>query len=70
MLNEEFDEKTFKPSSTVPLVRLVGRHNGDALIQDNEDAEDSSSADSDLMYEFNSESESHASFTTKATNPD
>ncbi len=46
ILNEDFDEKTFKPSSTVPIVRLNG------LEESSEE-----SADSDLFYEFNSESE-------------
>ncbi len=68
MLNEDFDEKAFQPSSTVPLVRLLGKEPTDLNRVIGEVESSSDSGDSDLMYEFNSEPESHTSFTTKATN--
>ena len=63
MQNDNFDEKTFQPSSTRPIVRFTG-------LEENEDNESSEeSDDSNLYYEFNSDSENtdNASSTTKDT---
>ena len=67
MNNENFDEKTFKPSSTRPIVRFHGLVENEN--ESNSSSDDDDSDDSNLYYEFNSDSENvdSASLTTKAT---
>ena len=51
-MNENFNEKDFKPTSSEPVVRIQGMKD-EHLPSDEEDS--SSSGDSNLYYEFNSD---------------
>lgn len=63
--NENFDEKAFKATSSEPIVRVQGMKEEDA--EDNSsNSSDDGSDDSNLYYEFDSDSEI-ASHTTKST---
>ena len=62
--NEEFDEKHFKPTSSEPIVRVQGMKQED--IEEDSSSSDDGSDDSNLYYEFDSDSEV-ASHTTKST---
>ena len=62
--NEDFDEKKFKPSSTEPVVRIQGMKGEDMESSSSSDGDGSD--DSNLYYEFDSDSEV-ASHTTKST---
>ena len=50
ILNENFNERDFKPTSTEPIVRVQGMKDENLPSED-----ESSSGDSDLFYEFNSD---------------
>lgn len=62
ILNEDFNEKNFIPTSTQPVVRIEGMDGSD-------DSDNDGSDDSDLYYEFNSDSEQMdiESHTTRST---
>ena len=67
IMNENFNERDFKPSSSEPVVRIKGMKD-EHLPSDEEDS--SSSGDSNLYYEFNSdegEASEQMSSTTKST---
>ena len=50
ILNEIFNDRDFKPTSTEPIVRVQGMKDENLPSED-----ESSSGDSDLFYEFNSD---------------
>ena len=52
IMNENFNERDFKPTSSEPVVRIQGLKE-EHLPSDEEDS--SSSGDSNLYYEFNSD---------------
>ena len=70
ILNDNFNEKDFKPSSSEPVVRVQGMKNED-MPDEHQSSEDEGgrSDDSNLYYEFNSDEDiSEAmSATTKST---
>lgn len=66
MLNPDFNESSFKPSSTEPIIKVSGM-NADLDSSDEDSGEDSSH----LYYEFNSSSDTDnmeiSSMQTKST---
>ena len=63
MQNENFKDKDFKPTSTEPMIRVQG------MMEGTSDSSDDGSDDSNLYYEFNSDSEMSdvASISTMST---
>lgn len=66
MLNEDFNPDNFKASSIEPIVRVKGMPN-EMVDEDDDSSSDEGSDDSNLFYEFNSDSELESQ-TTKSTN--